>query len=211
MAERSPCATCRKGCCREYTVAVTGLDVLRIARGLGLAPEEFVVAVPMEDPSGFRLDAGEQLHRLALDKRREGEAAGWCVFWLALGSAAGRCGIYALRPQVCQAYPATLHDGEVVRRSDVLCLAGAWGPGSALAGPAWRRRVERQYAELELDAIVNAHWDARASLPEPPDAALAAYIAWLVEVYAHMEDALEWDVPHRGVLEHLDRALTAVA
>jgi Fe-S-cluster containining protein len=215
VAERSPCASCTEGCCREYTVTVTGLDVFRISRGLGLAPEQFAVCVPMDEPAGFRLDDGEQRYRLALDKRRGGELAGWCVFWLPLGSAAGRCGIYSLRPQVCRAYPATLRDGEVVRRDDVLCPAGAWGPGSALAGPAWRERVERQYAELELDAIVNARWNARETLPDPPAEAFMSYLGWLLEVYSRLDAApdapLEWAVPHRGVLETLDRVLQAVA
>jgi Fe-S-cluster containining protein len=196
-------------------VTVTGLDVFRISGGLGLAPEQFAVCVPMDEAAGFRLDGGEQRYRLALDKRRDGELAGWCVFWLPLGSRAGRCGIYELRPQVCQVYPATLYDGEVVRRDDVLCPADAWGPGSALAGPAWRERVERQYAELELDAIVNERWNARESLPSPPAEAYMAYLGWLLEVYSRLDAGpaarLEWEVPHRGVLEDLDRVLEAVA
>jgi len=206
----SPCSRCTEGCCREYTVTVTGLDVYRIARGLGLAPLQFAVVLPRvrEYVEGFRLGPGEERFQLALDKQHDG----WCVFWMPFGETAGRCGIYAHRPQVCRTYPATLIDGEVARRDDVLCPAGSWGPGSVLASEAWRRRAERQYAELELDAIVNRCWNDADAAPEPPDA-VDAYLAWMLAVYAALDgDAatpLDWVHPGPGVLEALARVLDA--
>jgi Fe-S-cluster containining protein len=212
--ERSPCATCREGCCREYLVTVTGLDVYRIARGLGLATAQFTVAVPIVKPGveGFRLGPADDRFQLALDKQREPPHDGWCVFWMPFGESSGRCGIYPHRPQVCQTYPATMVDGEVARRDDVLCPAGSWGPGSALMGEAWRRRAERQFAEYELDAIVNHRWNAEA-IPEGQAAALDAYATWMLGVYAaldtHPATPLEWRSPHRGVLEALEAVLDA--
>jgi len=213
VSELSPCARCSEGCCREYLVTVTGLDVYRITRGLGLAPGQFVVAVPVGDRhvEGFRLAAGGERFQLALDKRRDGERAGWCVFWMPLGRAgAGRCGIYAHRPQVCRTYPATLVDGEVARRDDVLCPAGSWGPGSALASPDWRRRAERQFAEYELDAIVNHRWNGHAAVAEGDDP-LDAYASWMLAVYAALDAApgapLDWEGPHPGVLAALHDVL----
>lgn len=214
MSEPSPCARCTEGCCREYLVTVTGLDVFRITRGLGLAPSQFVVAVPLGDrhAEGFRLGAEDARYQLALDKRRDGPNAGWCVFWMRLGAHAGRCGIYAHRPQVCRTYPATLVDGEVARRDDVLCPAGSWGPGSALASPEWRRRAERQFAEYELDAIVNHHWNLHAAVAEGDDP-LDAYVSWMLAVYAALDGApgapLDWEGPHRGVLVALREVLAA--
>jgi Fe-S-cluster containining protein len=213
FADASPCARCTEGCCKAYLVTVTGLDVYRIARGLGLAPGQFTVAVPVRHSGavGFRVDSGEERFQLALDKQR----SGWCVFWMPFGSTSGRCGIYAHRPQVCRTYPATLVDGEVVRRGDVLCPSGAWGPGSSLASEAWRRRAERQYAELEIDALVNARWN-EADLPDAPAReTLATYISWALEVYERLDRdeaaPLEWDVgPDRSVLDAVARALDAV-
>jgi Fe-S-cluster containining protein len=211
----SPCATCREGCCREYLVTVTGLDVYRIARGLGLAPPEFTVVVPIVRPGieGFRLGPADDRFQLALDKRRDGARAGWCVFWMPFGDTAGRCGIYAHRPQVCRTYPATMVDGEVARRDDVLCPAGSWGPGSALMGEAWRRRAERQFAEYEIDAIVNRRWNALDAIPAGEAAAFDAYATWMLGVYAALDGdpaaPLEWTSPHRGVLEALDAVLEA--
>jgi Fe-S-cluster containining protein len=204
----SPCARCTEGCCREYLVTVTGLDVYRIARGLGLAPLQFAVVVPRvrEYVEGFRLGPGDERFQLALDKQHDG----WCVFWMPFGETSGRCGIYAHRPQVCRTYPATLVDGEVARRDDVLCPAGSWGPGSALASSAWRRRAERQFAELELDAIVNRRWNDADAAPEPPDA-VDAYLSWMLGVYAALDAdpaaPLAFEAPDRGVLAALARVL----
>ena len=213
LADASPCARCTEGCCKAYLVTVTGLDVYRIARGLGLAPNQFTVAVPVQRSGavGFRVDAGADRFQLALDKQR----SGWCVFWMPFGSTSGRCGIYAHRPQVCRTYPATLVDGEVARRDDVLCPVGAWGPGSALVSEQWRLRTERQYAELEIDALVTQRWND-ADLPAVPARdLLAAYMAWLLEVYERLDEddaaPLDWEVrPDRRVLDAVLRVLDAV-
>jgi Fe-S-cluster containining protein len=212
----SPCARCTEGCCKEYLVTVTGLDVYRIARGLGLAPGQFTVAVPVqrEGIEGFRLGEGEERFQLALDKRRDPEQSGWCVFWMPFGETSGRCGIYAHRPQVCRTYPATLVDGEVARRDDVLCPAGAWGPGSTLVSEEWRRRAERQFAELEIDALVNRRWNDSDHAAAPPADALDAYLTWLLEVYERLDagdpSPLEWQHPDRSVLDAVLRSLDAV-
>jgi hypothetical protein len=125
----------------------------------------------------------------------------------------GRCGIYPVRPRVCAAYPATLVDGEVARRTDVLCPDGAWGPGSALASPAWRDRTARQYAELEIDALVNERWNAATPPPDLADA-LDAYRTWSLAVYERMDAApgapLEWTVANRAVMAALRAALDCV-
>jgi Fe-S-cluster containining protein len=212
----SPCARCTEACCKEYLVTVTGLDVYRIARGLGLAPPQFAVTVPVQRPGveGFRLGTADDRFQLALDKQRAGAYAGWCVFWMPFGETAGRCGIYAHRPQVCRTYPATLVDGEVARRSDVLCPPGSWGPGSTLVSDEWRRRVERQYAELEIDAVVNACWNKSETAAEAADDALDVYLTWILEVYEHLDAAdgapLDWQfAPTRSVLEAVVAALEA--
>jgi Fe-S-cluster containining protein len=175
------------------------------------------VALPVQGDGaeGFRLDAGEDRFRLALDKRRDPERLGWCVFWMPFGTTSGRCGIYAHRPQVCRTYPATLIDGEVARRTDVLCPAGSWGPGSTLLSDEWRSRVERQFAELEIDALVNARWNDSDLPPAPATDAFDAYLTWLLEVYEHLDgedgSPLDWVRPDRSVLAAVLRALDAVA
>jgi Fe-S-cluster containining protein len=216
LTNASPCARCTEACCKEYLVTITGLDMYRIARGLGLAPLQFAVAVPVqrEGIEGFRLDPGEDRFQLALDKQRNETHAGWCIFWMPFGATSGRCGIYAHRPQVCSTYPATLVDGEVARRTDVLCPEGSWGPGSSLVSEAWRRRTERQYAELEIDALVNERWNASQVPAAHAADALDSYLTWIAQVYEHLAEAdgspLDWVQPNRSVLESVRGALDAV-
>jgi hypothetical protein len=106
-------------------------------------------------------------------------------------------------------------DGEVVRRDDVLCPAGAWGPGSALASEAWRGRVERQFAEYEIDAIVNHHWNTATAIPDGTGDALDAYTTWMLGVYAALDSdpaaPLDWAYPTRGVLDALADVLAGSA
>ena len=175
MTGQSPCAQCREACCRDYLVTVSGLDVYRISIGLGLHPGQFVVPTSFGDPpDGFRVDTTGRTYRLSLDKRRSGAAAGWCTFWMPVGDGLGRCGIYALRPGVCRTYPATLVDGEVALRSDILCPDGSWEVGGGLFSEQWRGRAERQYAELEIDAYVNRRWNESAALTGCPRTDTAA-------------------------------------
>src|SRR3954451_545768 len=152
-------------------------------------------------------------------RRPAGACSGWRSAAVPAAAASTRCARRSARPirPPCTTgrASAAATGGAAARRDDVLCPAGAWGPGSALTGPAWRRRVERQYAELELDTIVNARWNARDPLPTPPADAYLAYLGWLLEVYSRLDAQpgapLDWEVPHRGTLEDLDRVLEVVA
>jgi Fe-S-cluster containining protein len=215
-----PCDTCDESCCRSYIVTVTGLDVFRISRGLRLAPERFVVAVELQPSDhGFRIDTGSNLHRLALDKRADPGREGWCVFWEPADSGAGRCGIYRHRPGVCRTYPATLVDGEVALRDDVLCPAGSWGPASGLLSDIWRRRAEQQYAELEIDAMVNTWWNDHFRPAETAGVPAAGakgdayrrYLNFLSTLYGRMDERITtvtpWARPQRWMAAEVRRAL----
>jgi Fe-S-cluster containining protein len=212
---QSPCAQCREACCRDYLVTVSGLDAYRISIGLGLHPGQFVVPTSFGDPpDGFRVDTTGRTYRLSLDKRRSGAAAGWCTFWMPVGDGLGRCGIYALRPGVCRTYPATLVDGEVALRSDILCPDGSWEVGSGLFSEQWRGRAERQYAELEIDAYVNRRWNESAALTRVPEDGYRCYLDWSFAVYRRLSAAdvtTETAVPSRAVLGELLRVLDEMA
>ena len=146
----SPCATCTRQCCHHYTVTVTGYDAWVIARGLGMAPEQFLVIVEQREPNerGFLLDQSGSSFDIALDKAPATQPEKPCLFWFGLPSGVGRCGIYALRPYVCQTYPAFLVKGAVTRREDVLCPTPAWRDG-VLQEPRWRDRL------LEMQVAVS--------------------------------------------------------
>jgi Fe-S-cluster containining protein len=211
MTALSPCAQCHEACCRDYLVTVSGLDAYRISTGLGLHPGQFIVPTSYGDPpDGFRVDTTGRTNRLSLDKRRDGPAAGWCTFWMPVGDGLGRCGIYALRPGVCRTYPATLVDGEVALRTDILCPDGSWGEGSGLFTAQWRSRTEHQYAELEIDAYVNRRWNESAVLTPVAEDGYRRYLDWIFAVYRNLSASgvtTDTTVPSRAVLAQVLRLL----
>ena len=78
---------------------------------------------------------------------------------------------------------------------------------------AWRQRTERQYAELEIDALVNARWNSSV-VPEVHAAdTLDAYLTWTLEVYERLDgddgSPLSWTRPDLSVLDAVRRALDA--
>ena len=79
---------------------------------------------------------------------------------------------------------------------------------------AWRRRTERQYAELEIDALVNARWNSSAVPETHAVDTFDAYLTWTLEVYDHLDgdegSPLDWERPDRSVLDAVGRALDAV-
>ena len=189
----SPCAACTRGCCRRYLVTVSGYDAWRIASSLRLAPEQFLVAVAQEKPDGkgFLLDRSEQTYDIALDKARARTKDQPCVFWIGLPGGTGRCGIYPVRPHVCQTYPAVLREGESVRREDVLCPKAAWRDGT-LRQPAWLRHLHEMHVEHDIYRLVAARWNHHVRHPARPDlVSLTGYYGYVLQCYERLAPVRE--------------------
>jgi Fe-S-cluster containining protein len=187
----SVCASCHARCCFAYMVPVTGHDVWRIATGLGLGVEQFVVAADAKEdqPNAFRLDRSGRFFMLALDKRPHAERAERaCIFWLDLPNGYGRCGIYGVRPNVCRTYPAYLRDGAVHIRQDAVCPTGAW----SLAGldvPSWRANLERGELEKRVyEAVVRSWNDWVEDECDTETIPLEAFYGHLLCVYGRLAD-----------------------
>ena len=196
----SPCATCTRSCCRHHLVTVTGYDVWVIAKGLRLAPEQFLLTVPQQKPNGrgFLLNDPQQTYDIALDKAPAKTEAKPCVFWLEFPNGIGRCGIYPLRPYVCQTYPAFLNNLTVERREDVLCLEDAWRDGS-LQQPVWRERLCRMQVEFDIYGLAVARWNYHVQRTAHPKLiSVLGYYTYLMNYYARLEplrvnlEASEW-------------------
>jgi hypothetical protein len=154
-----------------------------------MAPEQFLAVVRQPKPNsrGFLLDRSEQTYDIALDKAPAETAEKPCVFWLGFPSGVGRCGIYSLRPYVCQTYPAFFQEQQVVRREDVLCPQGSWGDNT-LQQPAWRERLHRMQVEFDIYALVVARWNYHVlHTPRPESVSVWAYYAFLLNVYTRLE------------------------
>jgi Fe-S-cluster containining protein len=179
----NPCATCGR-CCRSYVVSVCGYDVWRICTQQRIGPEEFLVACPQTEPSrdGFLLDAEGPTFGLMLDKQGPLKATQPCVFLMKLGGGHERCGIYAHRPVVCQAYPMALVRRDVVQRDDVLCPPDAW-PAAAVQRPGWRAALQRQRMHFDVYRQVVLRWNARVVASPGRHFATGEYFAFLLNVY----------------------------
>jgi Fe-S-cluster containining protein len=202
----NPCATCSTRCCHRYVVPVSGYDVYRIATGLHLAPEQFLVTVPQPEPTpySFRLSGSTDTYELALDKSPSRAENKPCVFWLPVGGGAGRCGIHPYRPYACQVYPATLEDAGMVRREDVICPAQAWRDDTFEA-PIWRRQYLRMQSESDIYQLTVARWNHHFEHgPQQEALGLPTYLAYLMGLYEQLRPILfslsegEWDQLSEG-------------
>ena len=122
----SVCESCHAGCCRSFAVPVTGADVLRIERDLGLTFWQF--ACRWADPNGsiarkyaphFHFaDEPQTPFVICLQHAASQFLTGTtrCQFLTEcapdpehpLGVA--RCGIYASRPAACRVFPTRLNE-----------------------------------------------------------------------------------------------------
>jgi Fe-S-cluster containining protein len=113
------CTTCSGECCRLYLVHVSGRDAVTIARGQGLAFEQFIDIVAEAEPTGagFTLDGSGDTFALSLRRRPDGA----CSFLVGLTDGSQRCGIYPQRPFTCAVFPLRLYRGSDDIRPDVIC------------------------------------------------------------------------------------------
>jgi Fe-S-cluster containining protein len=183
----SPCSACTKRCCSNYTVSVNGHDAWLIGTSLRLPLESFLISFPVGDQAerGFRLEPGGSRHEIALDKAGGFQRGNVCIFWTELTNGRGRCGIYSVRPHVCQTYPVHQNGELVLLRDDVLCPDGSWN----LAGidlPLFRRRLHEFRIEQDIYAAVVAAWNdhvERAQQAQRVD----VFYAHLMNVYDQID------------------------
>jgi len=168
-----PCSTCG-ACCRGYYVPITGFDLWRICRSLGLDPGDFVVAFGQQPgaPFGFRLRHGGECYELALEKRGRFGLGQPCVFLEELPEGVSRCGIYAVRPGVCRAYPIR----------PALCPSGAWADDEPRQ-PHWREVWQTVSDDFDRYGQIVLAWNAQVDAH--PELALSfnQYVNHLLTVY----------------------------
>jgi len=153
------CTACGN-CCRTLRVAVTGLDVARLAHATGSAPDQLVAwlapdAVDMTgEPNSFvELDKGR---RLMVLRQHDGACH--------LLGADNRCGAYAARPRDCFAFPFdfTPAPGNA-RHLTLLPLDRCDYAADGQNDPASLDAADRvRWSELEQYQILVARWNRRA-------------------------------------------------
>jgi Fe-S-cluster containining protein len=159
----SPCVACRAPCCQKADVPLTGHDVWRLVRTLGLPWEAFATY----DERGFRL-------RVSID--------GACTFLLALPDGWHRCGVHALRPSSCRLYP---YHVQLLDDPPYAIELGAGAPCPPKEAAAFARRmadaaplVDDELAEWALYQRVLRRWGKRSG---------ADFARWALGLYDHLE------------------------
>ena len=149
------CASCRGACCRDVVVRVSMFDMWRISRALALPFCELVD--PCSDDTcgdgSLALDASGDRYLPVLRRAARDDSA--CAFLMRVGDVTSRCGIYAARPEICDAYPFELVRGAIDLRSDVRCEPDAWN-FATLDYRALRTRHERYLDEWDAHARATA-------------------------------------------------------
>jgi Fe-S-cluster containining protein len=177
---------CReKTCCHATKVVISGADLWRITTTLAAPPWEFALyadAAP-QATDGFCLEAGGPAYQIVLAKRGAvGPEGAPCVFLWKLRDGHAQCGLGALRPLVCQAYPAVLVDGLLAADSHP-CTCRRWSLGD-LAGDEDRARIAGILTEAAEYAEVVAAWNA--ALPARPGGAATyrEFCDFVISAYA---------------------------
>lgn len=153
------CTACGN-CCRNLRVAVTGLDVARLAQATGSAPHELVAwlapdAVDMTgEPDSFvELDSGR---RLMVLRQHDGACH--------LLGPDNRCRAYASRPRDCLAFPFAFAPApDNARKLTLLPLYGCDYASDGNNDAAGLDAADRaRWTELHDYQMLVARWNRRA-------------------------------------------------
>jgi len=195
---RSGCATCATSrCCLVFDPELTGADLHRLVRGLGLAPSDIAALVPVraDQAEGHAIHFGDdrawelRLRRTSLappaaDSVADPAAADLyarrCGFLVGLAPGVDRCGVYAHRPMVCRTFPTDLTAlGVMVGNPLAICPPGAWTQARAdLAGLARLHARARHERRLHAEFLVAWNAAARPPIASPFEAVTEAMLTF---------------------------------
>ncbi len=157
------CESCHAGCCRAFAVPLTGADILRIEREVGLGFWDFVCRwadgngqiARNHAPHFYFSDEPETPFVICLEQEQSVFLSGTtkCRFLVEcppddeypLGLA--RCGIYGQRPATCRTFPTKLNDTSELAIIYDVPAHGRSGDQSAYS------LCPRQWETSDVDAI----------------------------------------------------------
>ena len=173
----SPCSRCNSVCCCEK-VCINIVDLARLVIALGVRAEQ-VVTLNSEHQSTITIPAligGRRMHMLLRQEPFEGLAQPACHM-LARPGGQLRCGVHAVRPGVCRAYPFRFFTD----RGDFYYVGLPYlCPINWALAPAARHAIEREIVtwRRENDAAERMvrKWNRTRG-----DEDAASFFAWAIE------------------------------
>jgi Fe-S-cluster containining protein len=171
-------------------VTLNGHDAYRLSAGLRLPMRAFADmcwSVERDALHRILLDPGtdgeRHWYRISLRKVPDVPEQSRCVFLLSVGDL-GRCGVYALRPGVCRAYPTQLEGDLVQLRSTSYCPPGGWQLDT-MDLPAFRAELlEKRRQDALYDRLVEA-WNERV-VSTHADLRVGDFFAFLDAAYGDL-------------------------
>jgi len=185
------CLSCPGHCCSQNLINVCGYDIWKIAAGLKIEPTGFIAFADMggESPYNFRLDSSERAYCAALYPKQGPEGEPRCIFLMELPNHQTRCGIYALRPIACRAYPLTLVGGEVAVKPWAFCPPQGQDL-RRLDAACWREELSRHDMEFSIYAYIVGTWNNELiRQPSPGKMEFHSFLSFLMAVYSRLEVA----------------------
>lgn len=146
-----------KECCYERLVTVTGRDVWRIARALGVDPWSFLISLDAPaGPETFILGHDQVHHRIALanGSGRYLNRAKPCIFLMRTRGGHRRCGLGSLRPFSYRSFPVQLADGELGVPAATPCTCRCWTQADMDVGQERALAHELEDAREEFAAVL---------------------------------------------------------
>lgn len=191
-AKSNPCVACPGHCCSRNLINVCGCDAWKIARELSIKPTDFLAFAQLQEeetPYNFQLDGSGKSYYLVLNMNEQPDGSRRCMFGLNLPRHQLRCGIYALRPIACWAYPFVLEGGEPAIKPWALCPEGAWNLDDIDLSPL-REQLGRFQMEFCIYGLVVASWNEGVAKQLPLEKLdFRPFVNFVMDVYDKLEEA----------------------
>jgi Fe-S-cluster containining protein len=171
-------------------VIVSGKDIWRISQAIEVAPWDFTLYSEAIEGAvdGFQLEPGGPAYQVVLSKRGEvGPQGAPCIFLWKLADGHAQCGLGALRPMVCQAYPALLVDDLLCVESSA-CTCRRWSTVD-LDHDAEVARLEQVLREAAEYSEIVAAWN-QGLAQEPHTRTYQEFCAYVLDAYANRYEAV---------------------
>ena len=172
METENPCSKCMAGCCRKYSVCLTGYDVARLAKATDNL--DWIDSIYAEDTDSgiarsFSLYEDSRIEKYILCLRMTDEEN--CIF---LGKD-NLCKVYEARPMICRIYPFNQRISDKLNYKENIRCPVKWDIRGKEA-EKFLGNIVRNKKELEEYGKLCEEWDSELT----PEKTLSDFIDFII-------------------------------